>query len=95
MDDVNAGTPDGAKQRTYNIAGPGTLADLNWQIAATYDMDRSGTVDLLWRNDSTGDIVVWFMAGAGPDGGQWDRICHAYIWPSPLVPTTWKIFGPK
>lgn len=39
-----------------------TLA-LNWQLAATGDLDADGKADIVWRNLSSQKIVVWRMDG--------------------------------
>ena len=37
------------------------IADANWQLAGTADMDRDGHPDLLWRNASSGQNAIWYM----------------------------------
>ncbi|HVN36979.1 MAG TPA: VCBS repeat-containing protein [Myxococcota bacterium] len=34
-----------------------------WQLEAPGDFDGDGTTDLLWRNTSTGQLVVWLVRG--------------------------------
>ena len=36
-----------------------------WQIAAAADFDRDGALDLVWQNDTTRQLVVWYMGGTG------------------------------
>ena len=49
---------------TITSSGPVfTLADPNWKVAGTGDYDGDGKVDLLWRNDVTGENHLWFMNG--------------------------------
>ncbi len=38
------------------------LRDLS-SVAPLCDFDRNGNVDILWRNNNTGDNVVWLMSG--------------------------------
>jgi hypothetical protein len=38
---------------------PGT----DWQLVGTGDFDRDGSLDLLWRQSSTGDVWIWRMNG--------------------------------
>jgi hypothetical protein len=40
-----------------------SLLALNWEIAGTGDFNGDGQTDILWRNYSTGQNVVWFMNG--------------------------------
>ena len=35
-----------------------------WSVAGTADLNTDGHSDLLWQNDSTRDVVVWYMGGA-------------------------------
>ena len=38
--------------------------DLQWQIAGVDHYDIDGKCDILWRNSSTGENVLWLMDGA-------------------------------
>lgn len=42
---------------------PGQVADRNWQIAATCDLNADGRPDLVWRHRTLGLIGAWFMQG--------------------------------
>ena len=42
---------------------PGRFADTHWQLRGLADFNGDGQVDLLWHNQTTGDIYVWFMNG--------------------------------
>ncbi len=35
----------------------------SWTIQGTCDFNSDGHTDILWRNTTTGDVVVWFMNG--------------------------------
>jgi FG-GAP repeat len=35
----------------------------NWSIALTGDFNGDGKTDILWRDSSTGTVVIWFMNG--------------------------------
>ncbi len=41
-----------------------SVADPQWQLAASGDFNADNRPDLVWRNESTGQNVVWFMNGA-------------------------------
>jgi hypothetical protein len=35
----------------------------SWTIQGKWDFNSDGHTDILWRNSTTGDVVVWFMNG--------------------------------
>ncbi len=35
-----------------------------WSLRGAADMDRDGVPDLLWQNDTTRQVTVWYMGGA-------------------------------
>lgn len=39
------------------------VADLNWQIVGSGDLNRDGGADLVWENVATGDLAAWYMWG--------------------------------
>lgn len=40
------------------------VTSLDWRLDAVGDVDVDGKADLLWRNTTSGENVVWFMDGA-------------------------------
>jgi glucose/arabinose dehydrogenase len=36
-----------------------------WRVVAAADVDRSGVPDLVWQNDHTNQVVVWYMGAPG------------------------------
>jgi hypothetical protein len=62
------------------------VADTNWQIVGTGDFNSDGKTDILWRNKSTGQNVVWFMNGA---------TYSSYAELMQVPDTNWEIVGPK
>ncbi len=48
---------------------PGTMADLNYQIADTADFDGDGNSDILWRHDTSGAVFVWLINGTAKTSG--------------------------
>jgi len=36
-----------------------------WHVAAVADFNGDGVPDLVWQNDSTRQVTVWYMGGAG------------------------------
>jgi hypothetical protein len=59
----------------------GTLGAVpsNWSIAETGDFNSDSHSDILWRDSSSGAVVIWFMNGvtisrsttAGAVGQEW------------------------
>jgi hypothetical protein len=35
-----------------------------WTVVATADLDKDGHPDVIWQNDSTRQVAVWYMGGA-------------------------------
>jgi len=51
---------------TIGAAAP----DATWQVQAAGDLDGDGHPDLVWRQDGTGALMVWFMNGTNKVGEQ-------------------------
>jgi hypothetical protein len=63
---------------------PSRFADARWQIRRVADFDGDGKVDLLWQNQVTGDLYVWFLDGLSVKGGS-------FLDPSRSTDTRWRI----
>jgi len=77
MDGVNATT-------TMSLSVP-RMTDPNWVIAGAGDVNSDGKADLIWQNQVTGMLGVWFMNGATVVD---QRTLSAFI-----PDTNWKIHG--
>src|SRR5262249_9589840 len=43
---------------------PGTVTDtFNWEIVGQRDFNGDGSADILWRNRSTGQALIWLING--------------------------------
>ena len=62
------------------------VADTNWQIVGTGDFNSDGKIDILWRNKTTGQNVVWLMSGT---------TYSSYAELLQVSDTNWEIVGPK
>src|SRR5207342_2830498 len=38
-----------------------------WHAVASADFNGGGTPDLVWQNEATGQVVVWYLGGAQGD----------------------------
>ncbi len=46
-----------------NIGWFTSPSDLSWRATATGDFNNDGNADIVWRRESSGDNLVWFMSG--------------------------------
>jgi hypothetical protein len=61
-----------------------TLPGTAWDIRGLADFDGDQKADILWRNNTTGDLYVWFLDGPTLIGAS-------YLTPSKLADPNWKI----
>lgn len=59
-----------------------SLSDLNWRLAATGDVNGDHLSDILWQNEVTGRVAVWYMQG--------DTVLFSQELP-PVADASWKI----
>jgi len=76
------------------FTNPPNAGNANWRVVAAGDYGQGGgppgTNDIVWRNDTSGNIVVWFMDDAGNrTGGGFTSP------PAPNMPTEWNVVGPR
>jgi len=76
---------DGATMSNWSWILP-EVPDTNWEIVGTGDFNGDGKTDILWRNKSTGQNVVWLMNGTA---------LSSYTWLPDAPDTNWEIVGPK
>jgi hypothetical protein len=62
-----------------------TVGDFNWSIGGTADFDRDGQLDILWYNQSSGEVGWWLMNGA--------QIREVAMLQTVGNPTAWKAVG--
>jgi hypothetical protein len=56
----------------------------NWRVAGLGDVNGDGSPDIIWQEETAGDLVVWFMSGVTRTG-------YAYLSiPRPTDPL-WKV----
>jgi plastocyanin len=77
---------DGLTLLTGRFTNPPVFADTNWNIVGASDFDNTGNTDLLWRNGTSGENVIWFMNGI-------DLVSGTFTTPSALSDVRWKAVG--
>jgi len=56
-----------------------------WSLVGAADFNHDGVPDLLWQNDTTRQVVIWYMSGAGTAGA------HTWAWLSAYGVPGWGI----
>ncbi len=64
----------------------GAAVDTNWKIAGVFDINSDGKPDLIWQNQSTGQLYYWLMNGVTMQSND-------YLYNGTPVDTNWKIVG--
>ena len=59
---------NGVAVTAATLTSPPVVGNPDWLIVGIGDFNRDGKPDLLWRNPSTGQILVWFMDGVKATG---------------------------
>ena len=77
---------DGSNRISATNFSPGQVTDLNWKIVGIGDFNSDSKPDLVWQNQSNGQIGVWFMNGI-------NLISAINFSPDQVSDTTWKIVG--
>jgi hypothetical protein len=76
---------NGTSQTGWSYFDTPQVTATNWKIVATGDFNSDGRADLVYQNQITGEISMWFMKG----------ITHVHARPNPpqLPDSNWKIVG--
>ena len=74
---------DGVTRTGWPYIEP-AVSDLNWEIVGTGDFNGDGKTDILWRNKTTGQNVVWLMNGV---------VYSSYAELMQVTDTNWQIVG--
>jgi hypothetical protein len=56
-----------------------------WNLVGAADFNGDGIPDLLWQNDATRQVVVWYMNGTGTSGA------HSFAWVTQNGVPGWSI----
>jgi subtilisin-like proprotein convertase family protein len=68
------------------LTNPILLAGEEWMIAGTHDFNGDRRTDILWRNTSSGENLVWFM-------DKNTRVGETFTNPSALADPKWEVAG--
>jgi hypothetical protein len=81
MDGLNRRSPDGGQ-----LLIPDQVADTNWVIVGSGDVNRDGKVDLFWHHRTNGSVSVWFMNGR-------TQLSGVSTSPGSVTNTAWQVRG--
>jgi hypothetical protein len=65
---------------------PPALTDVRWKMVGTNDFNADGRPDILWRHNTAGENVLWFMQGSVLQTGT-------FLTPSALTDVRWGMSG--
>jgi len=63
---------------------PSRVGNLAWQIRGVADFNGDRQPDLLWHNQTTGALYVWFLKGLNATGAS-------FLTPKQLPNSSWQI----
>jgi subtilisin family serine protease len=59
---------DGPNVNDTRLLSTDRMPDPNWRIRGAGDVDGDRNADLIWQNDETGQLAVWFLNGSMVSG---------------------------
>jgi hypothetical protein len=77
---------NGTRVTSGGFLNPRSFSDTRWQIRGVTDLNKDGKPDILWHNQVTGDLYVWFLNGLAVTTGS-------YLNPRSFSDTRWQIRG--
>jgi hypothetical protein len=77
---------NGANLISGTFTTPPTLTDVRWKMVGTNDFNTDGKPDILWRHNTSGENVLWFMNGSVLTSGT-------FLTPSSLADVRWGMSG--
>lgn len=79
---------NGVQQTSSTFTTPDGVANTNWQVSGTPDLNHDGKPDILWRNDDSGRFVVWLMDGLVRTSG-------AFLVPEAQSDLAWRVVSAR
>ena len=77
---------DGINLISVNFFNPPQVTDTNWKIVGNNDFNSDGKPDLLWQDQASGQIGVWYMDGT-------TLLSVSFFSPGQVAEVSWKIVG--
>lgn len=79
---------EGAVEIESGDVDPPDTIDPNWDVVSFFQVDGDGTDDIVWQNQTSGNLVAWYMNGS-------TRVSGGFFEPvGPGTPDL-KVVGPK
>jgi hypothetical protein len=66
------------------LLNPGRIADPNWRIAGTGDLNGDGQPEIIWQHATLGLLSAWFMSGTNLQDAY-------YLNPDRILSNEWQI----
>jgi hypothetical protein len=77
---------EGTRLFASEYSDPVGLPNVEWKIVGTHDFNGDGRTDILWRHDTSGESVVWFME-------RGTLVSGTFTDPPALADVNWKVAG--
>jgi len=68
------------------LLGINRVADVNWKVVGSGDLNGDGNVDLVWQHQTEGWLAVWYLAGA-------QVISSQFLSTNRVADLNWKVKG--
>jgi len=75
---------NGTALSSTSVLTPSGVANTSWRVAQVADFNGDGKVDILWRNQTSGQLYVWLMNGTTQSSGT-------LLTPSSVANLAWQI----
>ena len=74
--------------RSAHVTPSPNRVGVNWRVAGLGDFDADLQFDILWQEESTGDLFVWFL---DPTGNGFVRLSYGYLSIARPNDPLWKV----
>ena len=75
---------NGTAQSSASFLTPSAVASTAWQVRGLGDFNADGKPDILWHNQTSGQVYVWFMNGTALSS-------TSVLTPSGVANTSWRV----